>query len=219
MTITTRQDKVLATIARVEARIAKLKAMPPAQIAKKYQGWYTIEMDIKSAEKQLANNFKKLEEAKRLDAKEEAKAAKKNDRAARLELIPECLKQFAAKVEINTINDKIRIHNYLRSLPYPEFNDYSKEANAIRADRTYWNEEKMREDVKRDIEDLVLNLMDRVEAKCGNIISTDNLRIDAAKEGCAINGWIEGDKGNARVESILAGGYNIQCLHVRVLVK
>ena len=34
-----------------------------------------------------------------------------------------------------------------------------------------------------------------------------------------INGIAEGEKGRAKVETIGAGGYNIQCYHFRVLVN
>jgi hypothetical protein len=43
---------------------------------------------------------------------------------------------------------------------------------------------------------------------CGNIY-----------EGAAINGYIKGENGSVEVRSIIAGGYNIQKRHVRVLVK
>lgn len=250
--ITTRQDKVAATLARLHVRLEKFEN---GEYDKKYEKMYgrqlttnfvvptmttrrnryydVVECDGKSQPQwkyyrdydkyelleQIRNNEAKLEQAKRLDDKEQATIAKKNDREVQLSLIPECLKQFAERVEIATIEDKIRIHNHLCSLPYPKYNDRSKEANAIRRDRMQWDENRVRRQVKRDVEDLVLDLVYRVRSKCGNIISTSNLRIDYANQGCTINGFIEGDKGNARVESILAGGYNIQCLHIRVLVK
>lgn len=249
--ITTRQDKIATTIARLRTRLEKFEC---GGYDKSYEKMYgcrptrgfvvpvtcgnrhdydVVQYEGKSQPQwkyyrdcakhelleQIRNNEAKLEQAKRLDEKEQAAAAKKNDREIQLSLIPECLKQFAKRVEAATIEDKIRIHNYLRTLPYPKYNDRTKEANAIRRDRVEWDEEKVRRQVKRDVEDLVLDLVYRVRSKCGNIISTSNLHIDYANRGCTINGFVEGDKGNARVESIFAGGYNIQCLHVRVLVK
>lgn len=221
--ITTRQDKVRATIARVEARLAKLKAMTPEAYVKKYdrdEDW--LRFDIKQAEEQLERNFKKFEEAKRLDAKEEERLAKANAKSNALDNIPQCLKDFAKEVVEVTVADKIRVHNHLMSLPYPKSNDWSNLAKAIRREHYDWQgEEHLRKTVQRDVDNMVLNLMSRVAEKCGNIISTDDLSVTMGNstEGCAINGWIEGDKGNAYVGSIRAGGYNIQCLHIRVLVK
>jgi hypothetical protein len=42
------------------------------------------------------------------------------------------------------------------------------------------------------------------------------LRIDSIGE---INGIIQGTISNAKVRTITAGGYNIQCFHYRVLVN
>lgn len=55
----------------------------------------------------------------------------------------------------------------------------------------------------------------RINEKAGNIMEAKNLRIGANGE---INGTIVGDKATVSVTTITAGGYNIQCLHFRVLV-
>lgn len=56
----------------------------------------------------------------------------------------------------------------------------------------------------------------RVFRKCGKI--TDASYLTFGNNG-GINGRIIGEKGAADVTTIMAGGYNIQCLHFRVLVK
>lgn len=68
---------------------------------------------------------------------------------------------------------------------------------------------------------LIKNLIVRVEKKCGEITSWATLYVTAGNqfEGAVINGTVQGTKGVARVESIKAGGYNIQKLHIRTLVK
>lgn len=81
-------------------------------------------------------------------------------------------------------------------------------------DKEYWHKKNM-----KDAKNLVLGLMNRVKAKCGNIQSFENLHIQIANIGVCLNGYVKGDKGDAVVESIVAGGYNIQRKHIRVLVK
>ena len=192
-------------------------ALPDGQTQPYWKYWR--DCDKFDLIKQIENNKKKLVKAKELDEKEDAKIAKKEERRVELESIPECLKEYAKRLEENTITEKIRIHKHLRSLPYPAMRDYSREAIAIRRDRMYWNEETMRKDVKRMVEDLMLDLMYRVYAKVGNVLDATGLYINSANEGFCVNGLIRGEKGTCRVESIIAGGYNIQCRHVRVIVK
>jgi hypothetical protein len=60
------------------------------------------------------------------------------------------------------------------------------------------------------------NLITRITKKAGNILDASGLYI--ANNG-EINGWIMGDIKTVKVETISAGGYNIQCYHFRVLVK
>ena len=67
-----------------------------------------------------------------------------------------------------------------------------------------------RKAIKRVVTELIL----RTEEKAGNV--KDYTCLHVGPNG--IEGYIEGDKGTVEVRSILAGGWNIQRLHVRVLV-
>lgn len=67
---------------------------------------------------------------------------------------------------------------------------------------------------------LVINLVNRTIELTGKITDCSYLHLDQDNQGYSIiNGIVIGEKGKARVESIGAGGYNIQRYHIRVLVK
>ena len=59
-------------------------------------------------------------------------------------------------------------------------------------------------------------LVERVRSITGDFKNANLLRIG---ENGELNGIITGIKGTAKVETISAGGWNIQCFHFRVLVK
>lgn len=68
----------------------------------------------------------------------------------------------------------------------------------------------------KEVESKRAKLIARVEKKTGKITDASALRVASNAE---LNGKVIGEKGEAYVETITAGGYNIQCLHYRVLVK
>ena len=68
----------------------------------------------------------------------------------------------------------------------------------------------------REVERKEKQLMYRVKAKAGNIVDASGLYI---ANDLNINGRVIGDKETVSVRTILAGGYHIQCLHYRILVK
>lgn len=80
-------------------------------------------------------------------------------------------------------------------------------------DYTRAEAEKKAEQFKKD---LLTTLVYRVSTKVGKITDAAGLTIGMNGE---LNGLVIGDKDNATVTTILAGGYNIQCLHYRVLVN
>lgn len=63
---------------------------------------------------------------------------------------------------------------------------------------------------------LKLDLYWRTVGICGVLTCTSNLEVS---DNGSLNGFVSGEKGRAIIETIMAGGYNIQKLHYRVLIK
>lgn len=96
------------------------------------------------------------------------------------------------------------------------YNTYSKEYCAQIFDR---GESGWKEMVKKDIEREAVRkekqLIDRVNHEVGAIVEALSLKVGY---DCGINGYIKGERGLCKIETIYAGGYNIQRLHYRVLI-
>lgn len=58
-------------------------------------------------------------------------------------------------------------------------------------------------------------IIERTNAIVGEITDASNLRVGDKDD---LNGFIIGTKGTAKVQTIGAGGYNIQCFHFRTLI-
>ena len=72
----------------------------------------------------------------------------------------------------------------------------------------------------RDAEGIIINLVNRVKGITGEITDWGKLYLKPDNNGWSVlNGLVIGKEGRAIVESIGAGGYNIQRYHIRVLVK
>lgn len=69
--------------------------------------------------------------------------------------------------------------------------------------------------VDKDLANRKVAFIKRITDKVGDVESAD---LHIGEDG-SINGTVEGAEGKAKVSSIIAGGYNIQKAHYRVLVK
>ena len=59
-------------------------------------------------------------------------------------------------------------------------------------------------------------IIERTNRIVGQITDASNLKVGAKDD---LNGYIIGTKGTAKVQTIGAGGYNIQCFHFRTLIN
>ena len=77
--------------------------------------------------------------------------------------------------------------------------------------RLAWLEKEMEQEKREKLLDLVQRMMKVV----GRITDAGHLSIGPKGD---INGYIQGTEGKASVETIGAGGYNVQCYHFRTLI-
>lgn len=90
---------------------------------------------------------------------------------------------------------------YLR--PYDCYDNYEEACAKLNANLT--------EEANRKYDFII----ERVNAICGKITDATGLKVGAKGD---LNGNIIGERGTAHVQTIGAGGYNIQCFHFRTLI-
>lgn len=165
--------------------------------------------DIKGAER-------KLEEAEQIVRNWEAKL----DKQIAMELtlaneVPEAFKQ--AREELveewvaSDIGARDRMLQKKRELSYEEFRKlykFTEEEDLKHSD------EEFRKIEEREADIWLINLYNRVKDITGEVTDCSYLYWG----GKCLNGYVIGKNGSARVETIGAGGYNIQRFHLRVLV-
>lgn len=78
------------------------------------------------------------------------------------------------------------------------------------------DEEKLTKHLKREAEAKYDDIINRTNKIVGTITDATHLHIGVKGD---LEGYIIGDYGKAHVQTIGAGGYNIQCFHFRTLVK
>ena len=110
--------------------------------------------------------------------------------------------------------DKI-IADY-HELDYKEFSRKYTHADVVFKGKS---DEQIHDDNVQATENLIIDLIYRVRKITGEITDWSGIRATAGTGGFTVlNGTVIGKEGIACVESITAGGYNIQRLHIRVLV-
>lgn len=230
--ITERINKAQETVRKLqnliwkrEEKLKKLnkelaKASDKVESGHRWSPKEMVQWSIEDEEDALKENRKKLPEKQAILEKWQKKLEEVNAETKRLDEIPEQLKklqqELAEKIATSDIKHRERMYQDNKEMDYKEFTEkYSyteREYYMGRSDKDF--REMVKRDAVAEAKWWILDLINRVEKKVGEI--TEWKLWFTSK---ALNGYVVGTKGSAKIETIIAGGWNIQRRHNRVLVK
>lgn len=179
--------------------------------------YYSKRYDLESAKETLAKYYKQLEV-------ENSKNATLND-------LPEVVVEFKKELierwnsydiwrRENLRAELNRVHDLNGEEYRTQYRELQIKYNYRIREILHETDEEINKRNVKDAETIVLNMINRVAELTGKITDCKYLNLSCDNNGYTIiNGIIIGEKGKARIESIGAGGYNIQRYHIRVLVK
>lgn len=217
------EDKITkktATIAKKQATIAKKTAALAKTTDADERYWLNcdidgLEDDIKRLGKEIAETQKSLE-----SYKAQMSGAVERERMLTVEL-PENLKALQSelvdiwdaydKAERKMLREKHEELGYTKFVQKYHYSAYNK---------LHTSDEEIHKANMNAAETLILNLVNRVKETVGEITDWKGITVTRGTYGMPVlNGMVIGKEGRCIVESIGAGGYNIQRYHIRVLVK
>lgn len=220
-------NKKYAQIEKKEAKVAKMGYDPKgdkyqAQGTDDHSEVYWTMCDISSLIGDIKRLGNEIKEAQNTLAKYNAQLAGEIEKEAQfIKEVPAQAKDMEQMlIEQWDESDKHRrdfLRNERHEMHYKEF--FAKYSGADYEFASKTDEEIHLANVKT-ARAFVLDLLNRTKEITGEIVSWDDVHLTVGTNGFPVlNGYVEGKEGRALVESIYAGGYNIQRLHVRVLVK
>ena len=114
--------------------------------------------------------------------------------------------------------DKERREFYRAEYKKLEYREFIRKYNYAAYQKKNETDDEIHKKNVRDAKAEILDLYNRVKDITGEVTDWSYIRLTSGNSFPVLNGYVKGVKGEAEVESILAGGYNIQRLHVRTLV-
>lgn len=228
-------------IARLEKKLERIRKVEAS-------GWevnpyYYSNYDLRVTTRELAEAKESLENYKAMLVKETEKANSRN-----IKVILDFLEDWKARVREFHIDAlpryiEAREEYYKKDTEYCNWfnsaerrNSTPEEIKARKAEnreienkfRSAWawltpyierdqiNLARLNKDLDRDADAKYDFIIERTNDIVGKITDATNLRIGAKGD---LNGFIIGERGKAKVQTIGAGGYNIQCYHFRTLIN
>lgn len=214
-----------ALIVKKEAKIKALGFDPSAdkyEVNKKSNEAYWLICDVDWLQDDIKRGSGEIEETKVSLEKYKAQLAGEIEKESiLLKDIPESMKQMQADLverwDTWDVERRNRMKDDYKTLGWNEYSKKYRGSDVQFKDKT---DEQIHSSNIQDAKYLILDLYYRVKNITGEITDWSNVHACQGSYGMTVlNGFVIGKEGRAEIESILAGGYNIQRLHIRVLVK
>lgn len=215
MKIDTLNERIANAITKIEKK-EKTIAKKTALIEKKSNEW-----EIEWLKDDIARLNDEIKETKASLAKYQKQLAGELEKESILtKEIPDSMKRMQTELvttwDAYDIKYRDQIKNDRHNMEYDDF--CKKYSAADRYDTMYKSNEQIHDDNVKDSRTMIINLYNRVKAITGEVTDWNDLKCEKGNIGAVLTGFVIGKEGRAEVETILAGGYNIQRLHVRTLV-
>lgn len=226
-----KQNTIIKKTAQIEKKYQALRKLgvedPEKHNREEFRGsenWHDIYWtycDISYLQDDITRGNYEIENTKKTLEKYEAQLAGEIEKESIfLTEIPEIFKSLIDElVETWDRWDKARRERLIKAYHDLGYNEFMKKYSYADYEFKYVTDEKIHDGNEIDAKALVLDLYYRVKDITGEVTDWTGIRATQGSQGFTVlNGIVIGKEGRAKVESILAGGYNIQRLHVRVLV-
>lgn len=188
----------------------------------KYEDINWLYYGIDNLKEAIKNNQKEIEEIQNTINRYKTQLSGEIERERQfLQEIPDIFKGLETEL-INSWdewdkNKREFLYQKYTEIGYKEFMRYYSKSEY---DLMHKSDAEIHTTNESDARFLVLDLYNRVKNITGEVTDWSNIYATSGTQGISVlNGFVKGKEGTAKVESILAGGYNIQKLHIRVLVK
>lgn len=223
-------ERKTATIAKKEALIEKKKdairklGFDPENIEDRHanRDLYYLTCDIGYLREDIKRGSREIEETVvTLEKYEKQLAGELKKESMLLTEIPETMKrlqdELVAQWDAWDLEKQQRMDEDRKTMDGDAYR--KKYSFSERTEFFYKTETEIHAANMEDAKAQIINLYQRVRSITGEVTDWMGITLDIGTHGWPIlSGFVVGKEGRAKVESIYAGGYNIQRLHIRVLV-
>lgn len=224
-----KKNTIVKKMAQIEKKGTKVRNLGYDPDGDRYQAKdtadhhevYWLMCDINSLKEDIKRGEGEIKECEQTLEKYEAQLKGELEKEATfIKEVPQAMKDLEANLIERWDADDTRRREHLRKMRKElSYDEFIKRYHHSGWEFTYITDEDIHKANVRDARYFILDLLNRVKDITGEVTNWSEIYLTNGNNFPVLNGYVEGKEGRAEVESILAGGYNIQRLHIRTLVK